>query len=287
MPLLPPPAWRTVLYMLYIALNGTVLAACGAASDGDTAAARTAPTVSFPSTLSTTPPILTEDDPAKAAPRWEQLAVLTGDGPMDLGAIAIAPHAIQWRVKWGCEAATLLITTTPPPIPTRPAPLVESVCPGSGEGFGRQMGELHVNVRASGPWKATFEQQVDTPLDEPPLAEMAEAEVLRQGEFYNVDKTGKGTVILYRLPEGRRALRFEPGFEVFNDPDLVVWLSSVPNPRTAKEMAEGPHVQIAALKSTRGSQNYIVPDDLPIREIRSVGLYCVPVPSIYIAASLS
>jgi hypothetical protein len=52
-------------------------------------------------------------------------------------------------------------------------------------------------------------------------------------------------------------------------------------------MADGPHVEISALKSTRGSQNYIIPDNLPLPEIRSVGLYCVPVPSIYIAASLS
>jgi hypothetical protein len=52
-------------------------------------------------------------------------------------------------------------------------------------------------------------------------------------------------------------------------------------------MAEGPKMEISALKSTRGSQNYILPDNLSIPEIRSVGLYCVPVPSVYIAAALS
>ena len=63
-------------------------------------------------------------------------------------------------------------------------------------------------------------------------------------------------------------------------PSLVVWLSSLPNPKTSKEMSEGPHAEISALKSTKGSQNYVLPDNMPISEIRSVGLYCVPVPSI-------
>ena len=74
---------------------------------------------------------------------------------------------------------------------------------------------------------------------------------------------------------------------MLNDPDLVVWVSSAVSPRTAKAMADAPHTEIAALKSTRGSQNYIIPDNLPFSEIRSIGLYCVPVPSIYIAAALS
>ena len=270
-----------------IALCATLLTACGSDSD-ETATPDTQPAIQFPSTLGTNPPILSPNDPGKAAPRWEQVRVVTGNSPMDLGVLSIANGAFQWRVKWSCEVGTMRITSTPPPVPSRPDPLlVDKTCPGQGEEFGRQTGDVRVNVQASGPWKATFEQQVDTPLDEPPLPEMAAGQVLARGDFYNLDKTGKGTAILYRLPDGRRALRFEPGFEVLNDPDLVVWLSSVPNPRTSKEMAEGPRVEISALKSTRGSQNYIIPDTLPIPEIRSIGLYCVPVPSVYVAAALS
>lgn len=275
------------------AVAGTLVAATAASgcgdSDGDDEAQQSeSPAVTFPSTLSTSPPIISDDDPSSAAPRWEQVKVLTGNSPTDLEPLIIAPRAIQWRVKWSCEVGAIRITATPPPVPTRSdSVLVDSSCPENGEGFGRRTGEVSLRVQASGPWKATVEQQVSTPLDEPPLPEMATARVLGRGDFYPVDKTGKGTVILYQLADGRRALRIEPGFEVLNDPDLVVWLSSVPNPKTAEAMAEGPHVEISALKSTRGSQNYIIPDDLPITEIRSVGLYCVPVPSIYIAAALS
>lgn len=272
-----------------VAVCVSLLAACGGSDSDDGAApASTQPAISFPSTLSTSPPVLSDNDPAKAAPRWEQVRVVTGNSPMDLGPVRIAEGAIQWRVKWSCEAGSMRITSTPPPVPNRPNPVVvESGCPNQGEAFGRQTGDVRVNVEASGPWKATLEQQVDSPLDEPPLPEMANARVLGRGDIYNVDKTGKGTVILYQLPDGRRALRIEPGFEILNDPDLVVWVSSAVNPRTAKAMADAPHVEIAALKSTRGSQNYILPNDLPIPEIRSVGFYCVPVPSIYAAAALS
>ena len=265
--------------MLVVVL--AALAACGGDDEETTASTSTIP---FPTALPT-PRSLTEGEAQRAAPRWEQLRVVTGNAPMELGPLAISPAVIQWRVKWDCEAGTIRITTTPPP--PRGRPLVESPCPEKGEGFSRQKGELRLTIQASGPWKATVEQQVDTPLDEPPLPEMATAQVLGKGEFYNVDKTGKGTAILYRLADGRRALRFEPGFDVLNDPDLVVWLSSVPRPRTSKEVIDNPHVEIAALRSTKGSQNYIVPDNSPMPRIGSVTLYCVPVPSIYIAASLS
>lgn len=261
-------------------------AGCGDDSEESTAPASTAPgsTVAFP-TVITVPRSLTEGETQRASPRWEQVRVVTGNEPAAIGPFTIAPGAIQWRVKWSCETGTIRILTTPPP--SRAGPLVESPCPERGEGYSRQTGDVTLDVQASGPWKATVEQQVDTPLDEPPLPEMTGAEVLGRGEFYNVEKTGKGTAILYRLPDGRRALRFEPGFEVFNDPDLVVWLSEATNPRTSREVVDSNHVEIAALRATKGSQNYILPDDLPLDRIGSVALYCVPVPSIYTAASLS
>ncbi|HEX2043141.1 MAG TPA: DM13 domain-containing protein [Acidimicrobiales bacterium] len=268
-----------------LALGTLLVTGCG--NDDESAApAPTEPasTVPFPTAL-TVPRSLTEGETQRASPRWEQVRVVTGNEPATIGPFAISTDAIQWRVKWSCESGTIRILATPPP--SRPGPLVDSPCPERGEGYGRQTGDITLDVQASGPWKATVEQQVDTPLDEPPLPEMAGAQVLGRGEFYNVEKTGKGTAILYRLPDGRRALRFEPGFEVFNDPDLVVWLSEATNPRTSKEVVDSDHVEIAALRATKGSQNYILPDNLPLDRIGSVALYCVPVPSIYTAASLA
>lgn len=270
--------------LVSIALCAALVACGGSGDNSEQSTGNTAPTIAFPTLLTTTVPLLTEGAETRAAPRWEQVRVVSGNSNQEI-AVTISPRAIQWRVKWTCDGGNLLITSTPAPV--RPGPLVNSNCPAGGEGFDRKTGDVKLSIQGSGPWKATVEQQVDTPLDEPPLPEMASAQVLAKGDFYNVEKTGKGTVILYQLADGRRVLRIEPGFEVLNDPDLVIWLSEAENPKTSKAMADAPHVELQALKSTRGSQNYFIPDNLPITSIRSVGLYCVPVPSIYIAAALS
>jgi hypothetical protein len=274
--------WRLAVPLV---LGGLVLASCGSTKKEASTATTAAPDIAFPSTLQTAPPVVSNTDPTKAAPRWEQLKVVTGNASMEVGPIAVAAGAIQWRVKWSCDGGSLVINLTP--APPKPGPIVQNTCPGTGEAYSRQTGDVTLSVQGSGPWKATVEQQVDTPLDEPPLPEMATAQVIGKGTFYNVEKTGKGTVTLYQLPDGRTALRIEQGFEVVNDPDLVIWLSSLPNPKTSREMSDAPHYELSALKATKGSQNYIVPSDASVNPIRSIGLFCVPVPAIYVAAALS
>lgn len=242
------------------------------------------PKVTFPTTLSTSPPLLTRGAAERAAPRWEQVTRFSSAGPLETPTFAVASGAIQWRVRWNCTLADFRVDLVPPP--TKPGPLVTSRCPSHGEAFSIRPGQHRLRVRAAGPWEATVEQQVDTPVDEPPLAGMTPAAVLATGAFRHIDKTGRGTATIYRLPDGRRALRFSEDFQVLNDTNLVVWLSEVAMPRTSSEVVERPHVEVGPLKSTRGSQNYIVPDGVPPQKIRSVALYCVPVPSIYIAAPL-
>ena len=43
--------------------------------------------------------------------------------------------------------------------------------------------------------------------------------------------------------------------------------SEATSPKTSKEVQDSPHVEVVALKSTKGSQNYVVPDDLAIGRI--------------------
>ncbi len=278
------PSSPPVRLLVLLVCAAALLAGCGSDDDNAADEAVVATTLGpFPTALPT-PRSLTQGEAERAAPRWEQVKVLTGNAPME-APVTITQGAIQWRVKWNCETGKMVIRTSPPP--PRSGPLVDSPCPDKGEGFSVLNGDITLAIDASGPWKATVEQQVDTPVDDAPLPEMASARVLGRGNFYNVEKTGGGTAILYELPDGRRALRFEAGFQVLNDPDLVIWVSEAPAPKTSKEVVDSPHVEIAALRSTKGSQNYILPNDLPISKIGSVALYCVPVPSIYIAASLS
>ncbi len=216
----------------------------------------------------------------RTAPRWENLTSAGGAGPTTLD-LAVAPGALQWRVLWTCDAGSLRLSATG----AQSELLTDHLCPGRGEAFSIQTGPLQLAVEATGPWTATVQQQVDTPISEPPLQEMASSPVVAEGSFYEIDQRGKGTVRLYRLPNGRGALRFED-FWVSTNTDLFVWLSEAERPQTSAEAFTAPHVEIAELKSTAGSQNYLVPADLPLERVRSVVIWCQPIQVAYIAAEL-
>lgn len=259
------------------------IAACGGSDQGTPLVLPPEDELASPA-ISPGPSFFTSDPSvARAAPRWEQVATMTGSGSMETAPFAIATGALQWRLNWRCESGSLGMTTMPPP--DKVEAMVDASCPGQGESFSIQTGELRLDVVADGPWDVTVEQQVETPIDEPPLPEMAGAQVLAEAPFYEIDEPVEGTVTLYQLPDGNRALRFE-GFETFLNTDLVVRLSEAPAPQNSAEAFEAPYVEIAALKSTMGPQNYLVPPELPTERIRSVVIWCPPVSNAYAAATL-
>lgn len=141
-------------------------------------------------------------------------------------------------------------------------------------------------MQASGPWELIIDQQIDAPLNEPPLPGMDTAKVLGQGQFYNVEMSGKGTAKLVQMPDGSRVVRFE-GFEVPSNTDLFVWLSEAASPRTSAEASRAPYRSIGNLKSTLGNENYTVPADLSSDKIKSVVIWCQPVSIAYAAAALT
>jgi len=220
----------------------------------------------------------------RAAPRWETVANLSGGSAPAPAQVAIAADAIQWRVKWSCESGSLKMTTTP--APRKPGPLMSAGCPGRGEAFSILTGPVSLAVEATAPWSATVEQQVETPLDEEALPEMATAPALAEGTFYGIERKGGGTARIYRLGDGRRFLRLE-GFTVSANTDLFVWASEAPEPTTSAEATAVPHVVLAELKATIGSHNYELPADLPTERIGSIVIWCQPVAIAYTAASLA
>ena len=144
-----------------------------------------------------------------------------------------------------------------------------------------------VRVRATGPWRVDIQQQVTTALAEPPLPAMGRpgARVLARGRFYGVERRGRGTATLHELQDGRLALRFE-GFRTSNNTDLFVWVSPASRPRTTRAAFRSPHATIAALRSTLGDQNYVLPRRLSARDVRSIVIWCEPVRIAYAAAVL-
>jgi hypothetical protein len=235
------------------------------------------------SAASSAPPTSGRPGQTKAAARWETVTTFSATGPLETPEFPILGEAIQWRVRWSCQIGNLRITTTPPP--RRPGPLVDVSCPGNDQAFSIQTGPTRLAVEASGPWKAIVDQQVDTPLSEPLPPEAASGSVLADGTFYDIEKRGKGTAKIYRLPDGSRMLRLED-FEVSQNTDLFVWLSEASRPRTSIEAVTAGKVQISNLKSTVGSQNYEIPPNVATDRIRSIVIWCEPVAVAYVAATL-
>ena len=220
----------------------------------------------------------------RAAPRWEPLAVMRGTGAEER-TIEVSKRAIQWRARWRCRAGQLSMSVTPEPrsAPERPG----GRCPGKGAAEWIQSGKQTLKVNATGRWSVVVEQQVDTPLKEAPLKAMRSksAEVLARGTFYAVERRGKGRVALYRLPNRRLALRFE-GFSTSSNTDLFVWVSQAARPKTTKQAVAAPYDEVALLKSTLGSQNYVLPRSVKEDEARSIVIWCEPVRIVYTAAAL-
>jgi hypothetical protein len=109
---------------------------------------------------------------------------------------------------------------------------------------------------------------------EPAPEEGPTATRLATGQFEDADDfhMGSGGATVYQLPQGR-VLRLE-NLEVTNGPNLFVYLSGHPAPRSSAQLHEQGDFEVAPLKGNKGSQNYELPADLDMERYRSVVIYC-------------
>ncbi len=264
--------------MIVLAAAGLMLTAagCGGGEDGE-------PRDPFADAKQR---VLALDPGRAAAPRWELVARLEGTGE-ETEILAISRRAIQWRVRWRCSSGQMTLSIA------HRARLAgarrQGRCPKRATTSSIQTGAVRVTVAATGRWSAVVEQQVDTDLHEPPLRAMRApgARVLASGRFYAIQQSidGQGEALLYRLPDGRLALRLE-GFRTAANTDLFVRLSKSRTPRTTKRSAGTPEVRLARLKSTVGDQNYVLPRQLDRGAVGSVVIWNEPVQTAYTAATL-
>ena len=222
-------------------------------------------------------------DERRAEARWEPVTSFSGTGPADRS-FAIAGRAIQWRADWRCESGALRLTVG------READngkvVADTSCPDAGTETSLGHGRGRVQVTASGRWRVGVRQQVDTALDEPPLAGMTDAALLSRGRFHPIQKKGEGTVSLYRLPGGRLALRYED-FYTSPSPGLELWLSRARNPRSTLDARRADHVDAGAMRSTFGSYNQLLPRDVSADQINSIVIWCPAVTIAFAGAPLS
>jgi Electron transfer DM13 len=132
-------------------------------------------------------------------------------------------------------------------------------------------------------------QAVDESL--PPAASAGETSgtvhVLAQGRFGVVDAIhkGEGTAAILRLADGRRVLRLDD-FRVTNGPDLYVYLSGDPAPRSSGALHTAGAFEVARLKGNAGSQNYDLPAGLDLSRFRSAVIYCRRFTTVFSTAEL-
>lgn len=218
----------------------------------------------------------------RSQPWWQQVGRYHGSGNSAAGLFRVAEGAIQWRVTWSCEKGRFIVRT-----PGEPRALIDEPC------AERRITELTripaegLQVQADGRWTAHVEQQVDVPLVERPLAAMtaAGASTVASGGFYRIDQVGRGRVRIYRLANGRHALRLDD-FYVTANIDLEIRLSALRKPRTTRQYLSTPARLVAPLDVTTGSMNFLVPRGVDPRRYRSVVIWCPIISSAYAAATL-
>jgi hypothetical protein len=99
--------------------------------------------------------------------------------------------------------------------------------------------------------------------------------ILAAGSFVEIDALhgGEGAATIYQAPDGNRFVRLEP-FSVTDAPDLRVALSSSPAPRTQNDLtASSGFLDLGALESTQGAQNYDIPLNVRLEQFESVVIY--------------
>jgi len=103
--------------------------------------------------------------------------------------------------------------------------------------------------------------------------DMNQATAVRSGMFHSVAHETRGMATVYRLPEGKRVLRFSE-FETSNGPDVQVYLVAADDANDNETVDKAGFVRLAALKGNVGDQNYELPDDLDLNRYRAVTIWC-------------
>jgi hypothetical protein len=119
------------------------------------------------------------------------------------------------------------------------------------------------------------------------LSEPAGATPLSRGEFGVVDAIhrGEGSASVFRLSNGQHIMRFD-AFRVTNGPDLFVYLSGHPAPRTRDQLHDGADLELGRLKGNVGNQNYDLPAGVDVSRFKSVVVYCKQFSVVFSTAEL-
>jgi hypothetical protein len=103
---------------------------------------------------------------------------------------------------------------------------------------------------------------------------------LTSGEFIDAEHGTSGRAVIYLREDGTRYLRLE-GFETSNGPDVHVWITDQTSGGDCggcvgswANYDDGDYVKLGELKGNIGDQNYEIPSDADLSDMRSVVIWC-------------
>ncbi|MDQ6846986.1 MAG: DM13 domain-containing protein [Candidatus Dormibacteraeota bacterium] len=219
-----------------------------------------------------------------STPYWQTVASLQGGAAFSTRTVIVSDGALQWRASWTCAQSGRLLVRDGA---SGSKALIDAGCPGRGTAFASVTGPVRLDIMASGPWQMTIEQQVDVPINQPPLAATtaAGATVASAGTFYGVDQQGRGTVTVYRLADNGYAVRLD-NFYVTPNAALDIRFSTPAAPHNDTDVSSAPVAHIADLVATAGSMNFSVPPGVQPAHFGSITVWCVQLQTAYAAATL-
>lgn len=117
------------------------------------------------------------------------------------------------------------------------------------------------------------------------VEEISAVVVRSRGTFVGADSFHQGSGDALLVEAGGQAFVRLENFRVTNGPDLYVYLSSHPNPRTREQVHEGT-VNLGRLKGNIGAQNYTLPAGTDLSAVHSVVIYCQRFHVLFATAAL-
>ena len=105
------------------------------------------------------------------------------------------------------------------------------------------------------------------------MAHESEPARLATGQFHSNAHETKGVATIYRLNDGRRALRLT-AFSTSNGPDVRVYLVAASDVQKEDAAKRAGFVDLGPLKGNIGDQNYDVPAGLDLTKYRAVSIWC-------------
>jgi hypothetical protein len=116
-----------------------------------------------------------------------------------------------------------------------------------------------------------------------PLAASAAPASLVAGTFVSGAHATTGAATIYKLDDGSRILRLSD-FSTSNGPAVHVILTD--HAVTGNDVEDAKSVDLGDLKGNTGNQNYAIPANVDLDDVKSVAIYCARFHVNFGAASL-